>query len=65
MPPEANQNARGGGELGYPDELVPGPGDPEARGGLPHLRVAQYLADRREEAAAASSSETVTNTRTS
>jgi DNA invertase Pin-like site-specific DNA recombinase len=30
--------------------LVPVPGDPEVRGGLPHLRVAQQLASRREKA---------------
>jgi hypothetical protein len=48
MPRQADQDACGG-ELGYADEPVPGPGNTEVLGGLPHLRVAQQLTGCREE----------------
>ncbi len=49
MPPQADHDACGGGELGYPDEPVAGPWDTEVRGGLPHLGLAGQLADRGEQ----------------
>jgi hypothetical protein len=50
MPPQAGQDAYGGGDFGYPDEPVPGPGNAEVLGGLPHLRLAGQLAGRWEQA---------------
>ncbi len=50
MPPQADHDACGGGELGSPDEPVPGAGDPEVRGGRPHLGLAGQLAGRGEQA---------------
>jgi hypothetical protein len=44
MPPQADQDAYGSGEFGYPDEPVPRPGNAEVRGGLPHLRLTGQLA---------------------
>ncbi len=50
MPTQADHDACGGGEFGYPDEPVAGPGDTGVRGGLPHLGLAGQLADRGEQA---------------
>src|SRR5271166_5190133 len=50
MPPQADHDACGGGEFGSPDEPVPGAGDPEVRGGRPHLGLAGQLAGRGEQA---------------
>jgi hypothetical protein len=65
MPPQADQDACGGGQFGYADEPVAGPGDAEVRGGFRIFGWLVSLAAGGNRQAAASSSEMVTNMGTS
>ena len=65
MPPQADHDACGGGELGYPDEPVAGPGDPKCAADCRILRWPVSLPTAGSRQAAGSSSEMVTNAATS